>query len=138
MIVMLDAIVTSGAQTLTAKPYTRERVAPASVLAQPASVSPSGFVSSSIRVDNLQNVAILEFRTEEGEILQQYPSQSQIEAFHRARTLERRTVEISSSPSPDTAHTTAAVPTPAPVTNGEAVSTLAVSAGSSGATSVVV
>ncbi|MCE9508526.1 MAG: hypothetical protein K8R48_09495 [Alphaproteobacteria bacterium] len=47
-----------------------------------------GFVSSSIRVDNLQNVAILEYRSEKGEIIQQYPTQTQIDAFKRAAALQ--------------------------------------------------
>ena len=52
--------------------------------------SDGGFVSSSIRVDNLQNVAILEYRSETGEVVQQYPTQSQIDAFKRAAALQNR------------------------------------------------
>ena len=52
--------------------------------------SGGGFVSSSIRVDNLQNVAILEYRSETGEVVQQYPAQSQIDAFKRAAVLRNQ------------------------------------------------
>ena len=52
--------------------------------------SDGGFVSSSIRVDNLQNVAILEYRSETGEVVQQYPAQSQIDAFKRAAVLRNQ------------------------------------------------
>ncbi len=46
---------------------------------------PANFVSSRIRVDNLQNVAILEYRSSRtGEVVRQYPTQSQIQAFKRA------------------------------------------------------
>lgn len=53
--------------------------------------SQKNFVSSSIRVDNLQNVAILEYRSEAGEVVQQYPSQSQIEAFKNAERIQTET-----------------------------------------------
>ncbi|MCK5555711.1 MAG: hypothetical protein KAI76_05700 [Alphaproteobacteria bacterium] len=47
------------------------------------------FVISSIRVDNLQNVAILEYRSgKTGEVMQQFPTQTQIEAFKRAEQIQ--------------------------------------------------
>jgi len=47
------------------------------------------FVISSIRVDNLQNVAILEYRSgKTGEVMQQFPTQTQIEAFKHAEQLQ--------------------------------------------------
>jgi len=69
------------------------------------------FVSSSIRVDNLQNVAILEYRSEAGEVVQQYPTQSQIEAFKNAARLQtehegsQQPVEVKAPPSREAAHT---------------------------------
>jgi hypothetical protein len=50
------------------------------------------FVASRIRVDNLQNVAILEYRSgRTGEVVRQYPTQVQIQAFHQAEHI-RETV----------------------------------------------
>lgn len=43
--------------------------------------------TSRIRVDNLQNIAILEVISEEGDVIRQYPSESQIKAFKRAESL---------------------------------------------------
>jgi hypothetical protein len=67
-----------------------------------------GFVSSTIRVDNLQNVAILEYRSENGEVVQQYPTQSQIQAFRRAEHLQKvreeaRAAEARAAAAPDAA-----------------------------------
>lgn len=48
------------------------------------------YVTSRIRVDSLQNVAILEYRSfDTGEILRQYPTEGQIQAFKRAQALEK-------------------------------------------------
>jgi len=52
---------------------------------EPATQASAELVSSHIRVDNLQNVAILEYRSSRtGEVVRQYPTQSQIDAFRRA------------------------------------------------------
>ncbi|TVQ85088.1 MAG: hypothetical protein EA357_01495 [Micavibrio sp.] len=49
------------------------------------------FISSRIRIDNLLDLAILEFRSHEtGEVLRQFPTERQIEAFQRAAQLETR------------------------------------------------
>jgi hypothetical protein len=50
-------------------------------------VSAPEFAMSRIRVDNLQNIAILEVISEEGDVIRQYPSESQIKAFKRAERL---------------------------------------------------
>lgn len=49
--------------------------------------APSNFVSSRVRVDNLQNVAILEYRSSEGDVVRQYPTEAQIQAFKRAERI---------------------------------------------------
>lgn len=69
--------------------------------AEAATPTASGqdFVSSSIRVDNLQNVAILEYRSSSGEVVQQYPNQSQIEAFKQAEHLGQKVVSKPASSS---------------------------------------
>lgn len=45
-----------------------------------------GFLS--IRMDDRINKAILEYRSTEGEVIKQYPSESQIRAFMRSSELE--------------------------------------------------
>jgi len=50
--------------------------------------------TSAIRVDNLQNVAILEFRSADtGEVVAQFPTQKQIEAFRVAQTILEKSAE---------------------------------------------
>jgi hypothetical protein len=57
-------------------------------VAEPASSEANNFVSSNIRMDNLQNVAILEYRSSKtGEVIQQYPNQAHIQAFKQAEKL---------------------------------------------------
>lgn len=67
----------------------------------PAEVTSRGpdqdFVSSYIRVDNLQNVAILEYRSETGEVKEQYPNQKQIEAFRQAERLSAESGRVEDS-----------------------------------------
>lgn len=76
------------------------------------------FITSHIRVDNLQNVAILEYLSSAtGEVVRQYPSQSQISAFKRAEQLQTESRHVPSTPLPQatTAPTiTVAAPPPAP------------------------
>lgn len=52
------------------------------------------FISSRIRVDNLLDLAILEYRSQEGEVIRQFPTQGQIQAFQRAAELDRRSTDI--------------------------------------------
>ncbi|MFH1157549.1 MAG: hypothetical protein V1721_01500 [Pseudomonadota bacterium] len=89
------------------------------------------FVISSIRVDNLQNVAILEYRSSRtGEVVQQFPTQAQIEAFRRAEQIQtaqkqalRQVMQHSTTPviesptveAPSPAPVVQAAPSPAPV-----------------------
>ena len=73
-------------------------VAPSYVNNQDEAQTSKGYVSSSIRVDNLQNVAILEYKSSEtGEIKEQYPTQKQIEAFKSAQKLQDQRMEQASS-----------------------------------------
>ena len=76
----------SGTQNTTLKADAQSS-APATP-APAASSSNANFVTSGIRVDNLQNVAILEYRSSEtGDVIQQYPNQAQINAFKAAQHL---------------------------------------------------
>ena len=50
----------------------------------------SGFVSSRIRVDNILDIAILEIRnSDNGELVQQFPNERQINAFAKAEELQQ-------------------------------------------------
>lgn len=60
-------------------------------------VSAPEFATSRIRVDNLQNIAILEVISEEGDVIRQYPSESQIKAFKRAESL----ISVSDNTAPE-------------------------------------
>ena len=67
----------------------------------PARVSPETFLPSSssrIRVDNYLDLAILEVRSQEtGDIIRQYPTEKQIEAFQRAAELETTNEPVATS-----------------------------------------
>lgn len=97
------------------------------------------FVSSRIRVDNELDMAIIEIRSQEtGDIIRQYPTESQIRAFVRASEIQARDEEAalrqalvaarqqpSSSPDiPDAAPVASPAPAPAPVkaSSGSSVS----------------
>ncbi len=104
------------------------------------------FVTSRIRVDNLQNIAILEYRSSEGAVVRQYPTQSQINAFKRAESLHTSESNGSansapqettgnSQPSQGQTQSAAPAPAPAPATGGSApasYSSAGTSAGGSG------
>ncbi|TNE31866.1 MAG: hypothetical protein EP349_03255 [Alphaproteobacteria bacterium] len=61
------------------------------------SVRNESFISSRIRVDNLLDLAILEYRSQEGEVIRQFPTQGQIQAFQRAAELEHRNATVEGS-----------------------------------------
>lgn len=76
-----------------------------------------GFVSSAIRMDNLQNVAILEYRSDNGEVVAQYPTQAQIDSFKSAERLQKERPQISTEkashePAPSTSAKTPHAPAP--------------------------
>ena len=77
-----------------------------------ASASNIDYVVSGIYVNNLQNVAILEYRSlQTGEILQQYPNQAQINAFKSAERLaQQANLKQQSAPAAEIQH--AAAPSP--------------------------
>lgn len=97
-------------QSSAAKPGNTSKGAVASPSSAPvaaessAQATPQAFVNSTIRVDNLQNVVILEYRSAQtGEVLTQYPSQSQIETFKEAERLAAQAAQNHTAPPPDTA-----------------------------------
>ena len=86
---MIDAVSTSQVQS------TALRSIPQNTRVTPVESAPSNnsqfFISSRVRVDNLLDIAILEFRAAEtGDVIRQYPSESQIRAFQRASELDAR------------------------------------------------
>ena len=100
----------SGTQNTTLKADAQSS-APATP-APAASSSSANFVTSGIHVDNLQNVAILEYRSSEtGEVIQQYPNQAQINAFKAAQHLAE---QAKSEAVPVHHESTAAAPQQAP------------------------
>jgi hypothetical protein len=126
---MIDTVGTLSVTSSSARqaPVAVVAAAAASAAASAASGGDSGGASyAMIRVDNLQNAVILEYRSSRtGEVVWQYPTESQIQAFHRAaRTLSHA---HESQPQPQTSpvstghheaepHVAApAAPAPAPV-----------------------
>lgn len=81
---MIESISTLSVQSsvLRIQPQSNSDSAPTA-----QAVSAPEFATSRIRVDNLQNIAILEVISEEGDVIRQYPSESQIKAFKRAESL---------------------------------------------------
>lgn len=69
----------------------RNSAQPVSVPEVSGNVQNESFISSRIRVDNLLDLAILEYRSQEGDVIRQFPTQGQIQAFQRAAELDRRT-----------------------------------------------
>ena len=67
--------------------------APSKYVAVPTKNDDIVYVISRVRVDNLQDIAILEYRSEQGEVKEQFPTDKQIQAFKEAERLEARRQE---------------------------------------------
>lgn len=81
-------VVSAVSGTQSAPPRTDVQGNSAPVSAPPPPSSNIDFVVSGIYVDNLQNVAILEYRSSQtDQVIQQYPNQAQINAFKAAQRL---------------------------------------------------
>lgn len=63
---------------------TSSNAVPETSVATPARAE-TAYVTSRIRIDNLQGVVILEYRSETGEVKNQFPTQKQIDAFKRTQ-----------------------------------------------------
>lgn len=105
-------------QSTTLKQSAQSASVSATVQSAPApAAQEQAFVSSSIRVDNLQNVAILEYRSSEtGEVVQQYPNQSQIDAFKRAEHLSEKSKQAAAAPAASPSETKTSEPSAAAAT----------------------
>lgn len=85
---MIDAVSIASSQGVS-----RPAVQPVSYVQTPPP-EPTGTFSagvSHIRIDNTLNLAIIEYRsTQTGDVLRQYPTKAQIQAFSRAAELDAR------------------------------------------------
>ena len=87
---MIEAVSTLSVQNTSLKAQSQQSVS-ASVAAVEAAAAPAAaaahqdFVVSRIRVDNLRDVAFLEYvSSDSGKVLRQYPNEKQISAYERA------------------------------------------------------
>lgn len=130
---MVDAVNSLPLQSTA--PRSQPPAAPVTSSSESVQSSSPEFVSSNIRVDNLQNVAILEYRSSKtGEIVRQYPTQQQISAFKRAQhaSVEAPKPEAHAPAAPE--HTAQAAPAPAPSTPAPAAES---TGGDTGTTSIL-
>jgi len=128
---MVEGINTSSIQNVSVRHAARG--VSSSLPVEPVEASrASDFVKSAIYVDNLQNVAILEYRSSEsGEVVRQYPTKGQIEAFKRAEQLQQKVAErfaqesaaVVSAPSAEapSVAVTSSAPAPAPASPAPSV-----------------
>lgn len=88
---MIEAVGTSTANLAALRNASQSSVAASFVAAPVADSNSKFFISSRVRMDNLLDIAILEFRaTDTGDIIRQYPTENQIRAFQRASELDTR------------------------------------------------
>lgn len=79
-----------------------------------------------IRIDNNLDMAIIEYRSAEGDVVHQYPTEAQIQAFSRAAEIEARVEQatqdvVADAPAPAVAADTPDAPqAAAPATSAEA------------------
>lgn len=98
---MIDAVSNStavGAGVTQQRSASQASVAISSQAVQaalPAQSSPVGIPR--IRIDNQLDMAIIEYRSAEGDVVHQYPTEAQIQAFSRAAEIEARSAEQSAS-----------------------------------------
>lgn len=91
---MIDTVGTSTLQSQALR--TASQAAVSAFTSGTAAVTSREFVTSRIRVDNLLNVAILEYRSSDtGEVIRQYPTDPQMRAIQRAAQLEAVKVSVS-------------------------------------------
>lgn len=135
---MIEAVSTSPVQSGSLRPSSQNGALSPAVEA--AVQADAFFISSRIRVDTELDKAILEFRSSEtGDVIRQYPTESQIRAFQRASqiaaekeaaALSSQGAQVEQQPSLADTHQPAPVAAAAPVaTGGAVVSTSLSSAG---------
>ena len=82
---MIEAVSTLSVQNSALKAQTQN--AQVVTYSEPVERAEGAFINSRVRVDNLLNVAILEYRNSGGEVIRQYPSKSQLRGYERAAQL---------------------------------------------------
>mgnify|MGYP001617853304 CR=1 FL=1 len=105
---MVEAVTLMTLQGTAPRQVSQAAVAASS--APPAQSSDGEFVSSYIRIDNLQNVVILEYRSSKtGEVVDQFPTQAQISAFkHAEQAAAPAAPSTAPAPAPEAASAPAA------------------------------
>lgn len=89
---MIDAVSLSVNGANPQKPVSKQTVEVQESSAPPPPQPPSTGAAR-IRIDNQLNMAIIEYRSNEtGDVVRQYPTEAQIQAFSRASQLEIRRV----------------------------------------------
>lgn len=97
---MIEAVGTYSIQTSPLKQVAQS----AEVVSASAPVEQVDLGGSRIRVDNLRDIAILEYVSGNGDVIRQYPSEQQIRAFHRAQqSAPQPAPSQSAAPAPQTA-----------------------------------
>jgi len=105
---MVDAVSTLSLQSSAPRALSQAAVVASSEA--PAQGADGEFVSSYIRIDNLQNVVILEYRSSKtGEVVDQFPTQAQISAFKHAAQLQAPAAAPAPAPASADTHTTQSV-----------------------------
>ncbi len=88
---MIDAVSTLSSVKATLRPVAQSQT---SYSGSSSLGSRNAFLVSRIRMDNLQNVAIIEVRARDtGEVVNQYPTEEQIRAIKRAAELEEKQIQ---------------------------------------------
>ncbi len=83
---MIEAVSTLSVQSSGLRSQPQNAIA---VISAESVERPQGsFINSRVRVDNLMDVAILEFRNSGGEVIRQYPSKAQLRWYERAAELK--------------------------------------------------
>lgn len=98
---MIDAVSNvSLSAGVTQKSVAQTNAAAAAEIRQ-APVPPQASVAGTpyIRIDNNLDMAIIEYRSSEGEVVHQYPTEAQIQAFSRAAEIEARSEQAVSDTS---------------------------------------
>lgn len=100
---MIETVGTSSVQSTAVR--AQPAASASSRAVEPVSKANEFFVSSRIRVDNLLDIAILEYRDGgSGEVIRQYPSEFQIRGYQRAQELQAEkaaaSVDVSDTSSP--------------------------------------
>lgn len=118
---MIETVGTSSVQSTAVR--AQPAASASSRAVEPVSKANEFFVSSRIRVDNLLDIAILEYRDGgSGEVIRQYPSEFQIRGYQRAQELQAEKAAASVDVS-DTSSSSASARAEAPKASVASVST---------------